>query len=116
MLTKIFLVWTAVAVVATALVILPKITADVQLVSSSRKRTAFSPTYEHPIPNKNVDNTYTVQQMDQYLQGHIDAMAISLVVIEQAECDPERFERILREYFKPEDRRMVLGKCILRWW
>ena len=88
---------------------------DIQLASSLHKRTAFSMTYDHPILNTNVDNTYTVQQMDQYLQSHIDAMAISLIVIEQATCDRDRFDRIFRQYFKPEDRRPVLGKSLLRW-
>jgi len=88
---------------------------DIQSVLALQKRTAFSQPYEYPIPNTNVDNTYTVQQMDQFLQGHLDALLICLVVIEQAACNDERFDRIFREYFKPEDRTPVLGKPLLCW-
>jgi hypothetical protein len=57
---------------------------EIQPASSLQKRTTFSQPYDYPIPNTNVDNTYTVQQMDQFLQGHLDALLICLVVIEQA--------------------------------
>jgi hypothetical protein len=73
------------------------------------KRTAFSQPYEHLIPRTDL-NTYTVGEMDRFLQGHIDALHICSVIIEQATCDPDRFGRIFGQYFRPEDRRQVLGK------
>jgi hypothetical protein len=83
---------------------------DIQFAALSlHKRTAFSQPYGHPVPRTD-SNTYTVGEMDQLLQGHIDALHICSVVIEQATCDPDRFDRIFGQYFRPEDRRQVLGK------
>ena len=60
------------------------------------------------------DNTYTSQQMDQYLEAHTDALHICSVITEQAERKTDRFERIFRQYFKPDDRELVVGKYLLR--
>lgn len=83
---------------------------EIQSVALSlHKRTAFSQPYEHPTPRTDL-NHYTVGKMDRFLQGHIDALHICSAVIEQATCNPDRFDRIFGEYFRPEDRRQVLGK------
>jgi len=86
---------------------------EIQLATSLQKRTAFSQPYEHPIPMTE-HNTYTVEQMDQYLEAHIDALHMCSVIIEQAERNTDRFNRIFPLYFKPDDREIVVGKFLLR--
>lgn len=87
---------------------------EIQSAPSLQKRTAFSQPYEHPMMIMDWDNTYTVEQMDQFLEAHIDALHLCSVVIEQAERDTDSFNRIFREYFKPDDRELVVGKFLLR--
>lgn len=77
-----------------------------------RKRATFSQPYEHPIPMTDWENTYTVEQLDQYLEGHTEALHICSAIIEQAERNTARFNRIFRQYFKPDDREKVLGKFL----
>ena len=88
---------------------------DIQSASSLHKRTAFSQPYQHPIPNTNVDNTYTVEQMDQFLEGHIDALQLCRVAIKQSTKNPTRFDKVFREYFDPNDRALVISKSLPRW-
>ena len=87
---------------------------DIQLAPSLHKRTAFSQPYQHPIPKTNVDNTYTVEQMDQFLEGHIDALQLCRVAIKQSTKNPARFDKIFRQYFRPNDRELVISKFMLR--
>jgi hypothetical protein len=87
---------------------------EVQLASSLHKRTDFSQPYQHPIPHTYMKNSYTVEQMDQFLEAHLDVLHMCSVVIEQAERNTDRFDRIFREYFKPDDRELVLGMFLLR--
>ena len=77
------------------------------------KRTAFSQAYQHPIPKTNVDNTYTVEQMDQFLGGHIDALQLCRVALKQSTKNPTRFDKIFREYFDPNDRALVISKFLI---
>jgi hypothetical protein len=86
---------------------------EIQFDTSLNKRAAFSHSYKHPIPNTNVDNTYTVEQMDQFLEGHIDALNICSVVIKEATRNAKRFDKIFRQYFNADDRNFVLGKILL---
>jgi hypothetical protein len=88
---------------------------DVQLAPSLQKRTAFSQPYQYPIPNTNNKfNTYTVEEMDKFRAAHIDALNICSVVINEATRNPKRFDKIFREYFSLEDRKLVLGQFSLR--
>jgi hypothetical protein len=88
---------------------------DVHLASSFDKRTAFSQPYQYPIPNTNIKfNTYTVEEMDKFRAAHIDALNICSVVINEATRNPKRFDKVFREYFSLEDRKLVLGKLLPR--
>jgi hypothetical protein len=87
---------------------------DVQIDSLLQKRTAFSQPYRYPIPKTNVDNTYTVDQMDQFLEGHVDALQLCRVVIKQSTKNPTGFDKIFREHFAPKDRELVISKFLLR--
>jgi hypothetical protein len=88
---------------------------ETQSASLLHKRTAFSQPYQHPIPKTNVDNTYTVEQMDQFLEGHIDALQLCRVAIKQSTKNPTRFDKVFREYFDPNDRALVISKSLPRW-
>lgn len=79
------------------------------------KRLAFSQAYQHPVPKTNIDNTYTVEQMDQFLEGHIDALQLCRVAIKQSTKNPTRFDKVFREYFDPNDRALVISKFLIRW-
>lgn len=88
---------------------------EIQSVPSLHKRTAFSQPYQHPIPKTNVDNTYTVEQMDQFLKGHVDALQLCRVAIKQSTKNPARFDKIFRQYFAPKDHALVISKFLLHW-
>jgi len=107
------LVLTTAAMVANALVINPNTTSTTTL--PLLKRTAFTRPYSYPIPNTNNDNTYTVQQMDQFREGHVDALYTCSVVVREAARNPARYDRIFSEYFKPADRNLVLSKSLMVW-
>lgn len=77
---------------------------------SLQKRTAFSQPYRYPVPKIDVDNTYTAEQMDQFLEGHVDALQLCRVVIKQSTKNPTGFDKIFREYFAPKDRELVISK------
>jgi len=104
------LILAATATIANALVIKPNITSRSSL--SHLKRTAFTRPYSHPIPSTDDGNpnTYTVQEMDQFREGHVDAMYMCSVVIEQATRNSARYNRIFGEYFQPADRELVLSQ------
>ena len=85
---------------------------EIRSVSSLNKRAPFSRPYKYPIP-KVEENYIHIELRDQYLDAHIDALHLCSVVIEQATRDPNRFDKIFREYFKPDDRELVLGKHLL---
>lgn len=119
MLTKLFLVWTAVAMLATALVVSPNITSR-----SSRllhERTPLPRKYDAYFPNTlrvneythKQENTYSTREMDQFQQGHLEALRICRIVIEASTRQADRFNRIFREYFDPTDRELVLSLCTL---
>ena len=99
------------ATIATALVMSPNMTSIP--ARSLHKRADFSRPYEHPIPKTEWADSYTVKQMDQYLEAHIDALHMCSVVIEQAERNTERFDRLFHTYFRPDDREIVLSKFLL---
>jgi hypothetical protein len=115
MLTKLFLVWTAIAMVATALVVSPNITS--RQTRWLHKRTPLPRVYDVFTPNtlringetKKSENTYTAQQMDQYQQGHLEALFICKTVIDASTRQVDRFDRIFKEYFPMADRQLVLG-------
>lgn len=86
---------------------------EIQSVPSLNKRAPFSRPYKYPIP-KVEENYIHIDLRDQYLDAHIDALHLCSVVIEQATRDPNRFDKIFREYFKPDDRELVLGKHLLQ--
>ena len=117
MLTKLIFVFTAMAMVATALVVPPNMTS-----SSTRflhKRTPLPHDYGVHTPNtlrtnketKESENTYTAQQIEKFQAGHNDALMMCRTVIEEAtKSTPDRFDRIFREYFPFSDRQLVIGK------
>jgi hypothetical protein len=109
------LILAATAMIANALVITPNVTSTSSL--SHLKRTAFTRPYSHPIPSTDDGNpnTYTVQRMDQFREGHVDAMYICSVVIEQATRNSARFDRIFGEFFQPADRELVLSELPQTW-
>jgi hypothetical protein len=85
-----------------------------QSALSLQKRTAFSQPYEHPIPRTDFHSNYPVELMDLYLEAHRDALHICSVIIEEAERNTDRFNRIFGLYFKPEDRDLILSMFLLR--
>lgn len=115
MLSKLFVVWMAMAMVATALVVTPNITS--RSARSLHKRTPLPHKFGAHTPNtmrefKGVqENTYTTQQMEQFQQGHNDALMMCNIVIQEANANPpDRFDRIFREYFEFSDRQLVIGQ------
>jgi hypothetical protein len=77
---------------------------------SLHKRTAFSQPYRYPVPKTDVDNNYPAEQMDQFLEGHVDALQLCRVVIKQSTQNPAGFDKVFREYFAPKDRELVISK------
>jgi hypothetical protein len=59
------------------------------------------------------ENTYTAQQMDQYQQGHMEALRLCKRVVEASTSHADLFNRTFREYFPPADRKLVLSWCTL---
>jgi hypothetical protein len=55
------------------------------------------------------ENTYTRQQMDQFQQGHLEALLLCSKVIEASTREKARFDRIFGEYFPAADRELILG-------
>jgi hypothetical protein len=70
----------AMAMIANVLIIPPSITWTSSM--SLLKRTAFTRPYSHPIPRTDKDNTYTVEQIDQFREAHVDVMYMCSAVIE----------------------------------
>lgn len=60
------------------------------------------------------ENTYTVQQMDQFQQGHKEALMLCSKVIEASTRQAVRFNRIFGEYFPATDRELILGLYTLK--
>lgn len=83
---------------------------EIQSDLSLHKRTAFSQPYQYPVPKIDVDNTYPAEQMDQFLEGHVDALQLCRVVIKQSTKNPTGFDKVFREYFAPKDRDLVISK------
>jgi hypothetical protein len=77
---------------------------------SLHKRTAFSQPYRYPVPKTDVDNTYPAEQMDHFLEGHVDALHLCRVVIKQSTKNPTGFDKVFREYFAPKDRDLVISE------
>jgi hypothetical protein len=119
MLPKLFLVWAVVAMFATALVVSPNVTS--RSTRYLHKRAPPPQRFDAYFPNflrKNEydgrpENTYTAQQMDQYQQGHMEALRLCRRVVDASTHDAVRFNRIFREYFRPADRELVLSLCTL---
>jgi hypothetical protein len=57
---------------------------------------------------------FSIERRDKFLDAHIDALHLCSVVIEQATRNPDHFDKIFREYFKPDDREIVLGKYLMQ--
>jgi hypothetical protein len=85
---------------------------EIQSDLSLHKRTAFSQPYRYPVPKTDVDNTYPAEQMDQFLEGHVDALQLCRVVIKQSTKNPTGFDKVFREYFALKDRELVISKFV----
>lgn len=118
MFTKLILIFTAMAMVATALVVSPNMTS--RCTRSMHKRTPLPHDSDVNTPNtlrKNLEtgeseNTYTAQQIEQFQAGHNDALWLCKTVIEEATNKPDRFDKIFRQYFPFSDRQLVIGKYL----
>jgi len=113
-----------VALVASAMVVSPNITS--RSTRFLHKRAPPPQEDEVYLPNFNRrnsfdgrrENNYNPQQMDQYRQGHMEALEICRTVIEASRTvagassrQRNRFDRIFFKYFPPTDRELVLGMC-----
>ena len=115
MLTKLLLVWMAMVMLANSLAMPPNTTSS--CTRSPHKRTPLPHDYGIYTPNtqgtnqetRMPENTYTAQQMDQFQQGHMEALELCQNVIEASTCQADRFNRIFGEYFPATDRELVLG-------
>jgi hypothetical protein len=115
MLTKLFLVWTVVAMLATALVVSPNITS--RSTRFLHTRTPLPRKYDAYLPNTlrvnketgKQENTYKAQEMDQFQQGHMEVLMLCREVIEASTRQADRFDRIFGEYFPAADRELILG-------
>lgn len=114
-LTKLFLVWTAMTMVATALVVSSNITS--RQTRWLHKRTPLPHDYGVSTPNTlrmnketgEPENTYTAQQIDQFQQGHMEALMLCRKVIEASTRQADHFGRISGEYFPTTDRELILS-------
>ena len=92
----------------------PRPRHDIQLL----KRTPLPRDYGVCTPNTlrinqetyEPENTYTAQQIEQFQEGHNDALMMCRTVIEQATKTPDRFNRIFRAYFPFSDRKLIIGE------
>jgi len=85
------------------------------------ERTLFSMLNGIPMPNTEKDledpgrkNTYTAQRMDQFREGHMDALMMCRKVIEASTYQTDTFDRIFSHYFSSVDRQLVLGQSALQ--
>lgn len=116
MFTKLILIFTAMAMVATALVVSPNMAS--RSTRLLHKRTPLPHNYDVYIPNTlrtnkktgESENTYTAQQMEQFQQAHMDVLMMCRKVIEASTCQADRFDRIFGEYFFAIDRDLVLSQ------
>jgi hypothetical protein len=89
---------------------------DVRLAPSLHKRTPLPRNYGVRTPNTQRDyqgikeNTYNAQQIEQFQEGHSDALMMCNMVVREATRNPNRFDRIFREYFPTSDRQLVIGE------
>jgi hypothetical protein len=89
---------------------------DVQLAPSLGKRTPLPRNYGVRTPNTerehqgNKENTFSAQEIEQFQEGHNDALMMCSTVIEKATKNPKRFDRIFREYFPFNERQLIIGE------
>lgn len=115
MLTRLFLVWMAMVMLANALAMPPNTTSSCS--RSLNKRTPLPYDYGVHTPNtmrtnqetRKPENTYTAQQMDQFQQGHMEALMLCQNVIDASICQTDRFNRIFGEYFPATDLELIIG-------
>lgn len=106
-----------IAMAANALVVPPKITSA-YLESLTKRGMALPHDTALHVPqiNNRRNTKYGVKQMDQFLQGHIDAVKMCVTVADQAmntdNQQGSQFDKVFRKYFAAEDRQLVIGQFL----